>query len=561
MSKKEYYTSVSVRYGKVLYRGYSVDENGMKRRTHAKLAYGPTLYLECNDTESPFKSLYGKPLQEKRFDSIPEAREYIKSYKDVREIYGYAQNRFEYAFLAQAFPDILEVGIDDVTVGTIDIETTVEHGKMDTVNVPEEILLITYQNLRTKKLITWGSRLAKVENYVLCKDESDLLRKFIRHVSEDDPDILTGWHSNGFDIPYIINKSNKLLGEEETNKLSPFGIIEMQEEDIKGKTVQKFTIVGRSCLDMLEIYKKFTFVKRESYKLENIATTELGVGKLENPWSSFREWYEQDFTQFTKYNQIDVLRVSELEDKLGLISLVMSLAYLTKSNLTDCYSPVKYWECYILSTLSNENIFCSLTRQHSASESLDGAYVMDVVPGFYDWIISIDGASLYPSIIRGLNMSPDTILGKNECTIDSMLTSTIPFKGSSYTVAANGAMFSNANEGVMPRLVGNVLNGRSVAKKAMLIAKQEYENTHDPKFKKIVDLQNTLQAAYKVAANSLFGICGNAGFIFYDHRIAEGITHTGQYILKFIGTHVNKRMNEFFKTENNQYLFYCHQPT
>lgn len=288
---EEYYTNVSVRFGKIYYRGYEI-VGDTRKRVQAKLPYSPSIYLvDTSDNESPFKSMYGKKLKEKKFETIPLARAFIKEFKDAMEIYGSNSNRFEYDFIAKSFPEVLSVGIDDITVGMIDIETTTEHGKIDTINTPEEIILITYRNIKTKKLVTFGARPTTVDNYVLCKDESDVLSKFIRYVQMDDPDILSGWNSNSFDINYIINRSYKILGEETTNKLSPFGIIEVREKNINGKSVQIFDIVGRSCLDMLELYKKFTLVKRESYKLENICRIELGSGKLENPYGTFKEFY------------------------------------------------------------------------------------------------------------------------------------------------------------------------------------------------------------------------------------------------------------------------------
>lgn len=266
---------------------------------------------------------------------------------------------------------------------------------------------------------------------------------------------------------------------------------------------------------------------------------------------------QESWDTFVAYNQVDTIRVDELEDKLGLISLALAVAYLTKCNYEDVFSPVKYWECYILATLSYENTFCAIKRNSHTPESLDGAYVFEPVIGFHDWVVSIDGAALYPSIIRGLNMSPETIVFKDNSTnIDSFLSGSRNYENKEYAVAANGVKFSREVEGVMPRLVSNVLDGRSTAKKAMLRAKQDYEDTHDIQYKKIADLQNTFQSAYKVMANSLFGICGNEGFIFFDHKLAEGITHTGQFILKYIGAHMNKRLNEFFKTVDVKYMIY-----
>lgn len=601
---KQYYTHASTRYGKVLYRGYEVTDSGARKRISGKVPYKPSLYLETTDQDSPFKSIYGVPLRKREFESISAAKEYIKSYETVTPIYGYAGNRFEYNFIADAFPDVLEVGLDELVLATVDIETTTEHGKIDPYNVPEEITLISYYDQTHKKVTTFGSKFSNRENYILCKDEDTMLREFIKLVVREDPDILTGWNLAGFDIPYIINRIELKLGEGASNALSPFGVIDVRDENVKGKLFKKYTIVGRSILDMQDLYKKFTFEKRENYKLQTIAMVELGVGKMDNPFDTFKEFYtgecdifdkpldsdhylrklayrrthirnstdprdieeflaldkqikQESWDEFVHYNQIDVIRVSELEDVLGLISLALTLAYLTKCNFNDVFSPVKYWECYIMSTLSYQNIFCGITRKHSNTESLDGAYVMEPTPGFYDWVISIDGKSLYPYIIRGLNFSPETILGMDpDCDIESLLSGKHNFLNEDFCVAANGAMFKRGIEGVMPKLVAGVLGGRESAKKAMLKAKQAYQVSYDPADKKYSLLQDTFQKAFKVAANSLFGICGNEGFLFFDHRIAEAITHTGQFILRYIGEYTNNKFNEFFKTDGQKYLIY-----
>ena len=469
----EFYTNVSVKYGKIYYRGYKVKDD-RKSRVQGKLSYSPRAYLETED-ESEFKSLFGKPLREKKFESISEYREYVKQYKDVMTIHGYGPNRQEYDFIARAFQFALEIAIDDVCVGSIDIETTTEHGRMDTLNVPEEIILITYQNLRTKKLITWGARESNVDNYVLCKDESEVLKKFISHVKLDDPDIITGWNSDYFDIPYIVNRGNMIIGENEVKELSPFGMIEVKEEELNGKIRQVFTIVGRTCIDLLSGYKKFTFVKRDNYKLDTISKVELGVGKLENPANSFRQFYSDHWDTFVSYNQIDVKRVSELEDKLGLISLILSIAYLTKINYSDVFSPVRTWESYILAELMKENTFCSIIQGEHESGQIEGGFVSKPVPGMYDWVTSIDAGSLYPSIIKALNISPETLLGMNPDVSIQTLMDGLSFENEEYSMAANGAMFSKDKVGIIPKLINNVLEGRSIAKKEMLSAKQEKE--------------------------------------------------------------------------------------
>jgi len=602
---QHYYTSATVKFGKVLYRGYSVEPDGTRKRVQQRIDYKPTLYVETQEAESAYNSMYGKPLAPKKFKSIPEAREFVKSFEEVMPIYGYQPSRFEYNFLIEYFPEKLELGVSDINLASVDIETTTEHGKIDTVNTPEEITLITYQNVKTKVLTTWGSRPSYRENYVLCKNEQDVIQHFVRHVENFDPDIITGWNVAGFDIPYIINRGSKILGGEYMNKLSPFGLIDVKDEEVRGKAVQKFTIVGRTVLDLLELYLKFTFVKRVNNKLETIAMAELGAGKLKNPVNTFREFYTGEFDVttepsedaheliklgyertklraamlvdgsllkrftaldneikqkawdlFVEYNQIDTIRVSELEDKLGLIALAMAVAYKAKINFGDVYGPVKIWECMILGTLYKENKYAPVYRKRSASNGIEGAYVHTPKPGFVDWIISIDAEALYPSVAVGCNMSPETFLGMNpDCTVASLLGGA-SFAGESYAIAANGSMYSKDKQGIIPRIMQEIKDERNTSKREMLDAKQLHIDTGDDKYKKISIIKGTNQLAMKVLNNSGYGAISQSGFLFFDNRIAEGITMTGQYIIQYVSRHFNTRLNDFFKTKDVNYVVY-----
>ena len=587
---KEFYTNAVVKYGKVLYRGYAYDDAGNKKRVHGKVNYKPTLYLE-SDTETDYKSLFGKALKPKQFDTITLAKEFVKSYEDVMPIYGYATNRFEYNFLADSFPDKLELGVGDINICIIDIETTTDHGKIDTVNVPEEITLISYLNHRTKKIVTFGSRKSTTDNYILCRDEKDLLTQFVKYVEQEDCDIFSGWNISGFDVPYLVNRGYKIIGEDMTKRLSPFGQIDVKEENIKGKSKQVFTIVGRTVLDMLELYLKFTFVKRSNNRLDTIAKVELGHGKLENPYATFKEFYETSWNLFVSYNQVDCIRVSELEDKLGLIALAMTIAYKAKINLGDVYGPVKIWECLILGTLHKENTFVPIKRKVNSSDGIIGAYVHDPKPGFYDWIVSVDAAQMYPNVNIGLNMSPETIVdyifGGNDVDMLAItnaggvagielsianesgdtselikLSNTPMFYAlklahkNDYACAANGALFSKKFQGIIPRLMQQLADDRSQDKKQMLEAKQKFIDTGDIKYKLISVIKGTSQLALKTLSNSGYGAISQSGFMFFDNRIAEGITMSGRYIIQYVSSHFNIKLNNFFKTTGFDYVAY-----
>jgi len=567
---KEYYTNVSARFGKILYRGYTVDD-GIRKRVSRKLDFGPTLYLESKDETSELNSLFGTPLVEKKFDSMVSSREFIKTYKDVMPIYGYSANRTEYEFIARAFPDVMSVLLEDLKVIGFDIETKVGVNGPPGVPNPylalEEITHIAFQDHRTEQVVSYTTAPITLEDeddvtYERFNTEKELLVAIIKYIEHEDPDIIYGFYSDFFDIPYIINRIRNVLGEKMACRLSPFGIIDEREYEVNGKVFTEYKIVGRTLLDTQAMYKKFVLTKREAYSLDNLSKVELGVGKLENPCATFKEFSEAEehINTFAKYNVIDTKRLTGLDKKCGLLDLVVSLTYLTKSNFNDSFSPVKYWECYIMSILLNENTFVSVNNQSNGSKEIPGAYVEEPVPGFYDWPVSIDATSLYPSIMKCLNLSPETLVGVLPgVTVDGFLSGKTHIEfgcDPDLSLAANGAMFHHKFVGIVPRLVDNVLVGRRIAKNEMLRLKQLYIDTKDPQYKKLSDLQNILQGALKVAANSFYGVFLQKGFMFYDPRIGEAITLTGQYIIMLVGDHCNKRFNEFFKTENVRYTIY-----
>jgi DNA polymerase elongation subunit (family B) len=574
LSQKEYYTHVSQSYGKILYRGYKIDDSGKRIRVHGKLPYKPTLYVESQEKlDNPFKSLLNPDLtlKEMRFESIPEAREFVKKFTGVMKIHGYAPNRFEYDFIAQAFPTVSEVLLEDLQAIGFDIETKVgvngPSGVPDPYLALEEITHIAFQNHKTEKVTSYTTAKISMRNedgveYTVFKKEEDLLEAIICYIEREDPDIIYGFYSDGFDMPYIVNRIRNVLGVKALNRLSPFGEVKEREYEVNGKIITEYTIVGRTHFDTQAMYKKFVLTKREKYSLDALAKIELGVGKLENPCSTFKEFCESEehIDLFARYNVIDTKRLTELDKKCGLLSLGVSLAYLMKANFSDVFSPVKYWECYIMSILRNENAFVEVVRQENHGTAIPGAYVEEPIPGFYDWVVSIDATALYPSIMKGLNLSPETFVGMMpDVNVQAMLDGKTyrDFEiDDEYTMAANGAMFHKKFTGIVPRLVDNVLVGRKIAKNEMLRLKQLYVDTKDEKYKKMSELQNVLQGALKVAANSLFGVFLQPGFMFYDPRIGEAITLTGQYIIMHVGDHCNKRFNEYFKTNGVKYTIY-----
>jgi len=473
------YTSVEQRFNKIYFRGY---KDGKRVQT-ADAQHKPTLYVPGQSTE--YKSLFGESLTEIQFGDIREARDYVKSYSDVMKIHG--NDRYEYDFIHRNFRGELNVELSALSLLYLDIETTTGHGAIDTRNAPETVLLISCYSNKQAKMVTFGIEPsnAKGTEYIQCTDEKDLLLKWINYCIEVDFDIMSGWNVVQFDMAYLGSRIIKLLGQRALDRLSPFGHVDAKLETIMDREYLRYEISGRTVLDMLDLYKKFRFINRPSYKLGYIGQVEIGESKTENKYKSFKEHYELGWNDtaegpdgFVSYNIQDVNLLVKLEDKLGLIYLAVTLAYLTKVNYSDVYSPVKTWESYILSTLYEENVFCPIKKHHSSDHQIVGGFVKDVVPGLYKWTGVLDATSLYPSFIMSLNMSPETIVDMVDgISIDTLLNTDISNE-SDYALAANGSRYRRDIRGVMPRLTESMFGKRKAAKDEMLRLKREYEKVH-----------------------------------------------------------------------------------
>jgi DNA polymerase elongation subunit (family B) len=242
-------------------------------------------------------------------------------------------------------------------------------------------------------------------------------------MSESSPNILTGWNIEFFDIPYLCNRICKILGDDSVRQLSPWNIVNSREFNRLNRTELIFEIIGVSVLDYLDLYKKFTYTAQESYKLDHIAKVELGKEKLSyDEYTSFKEFYKNDWKKFVDYNVVDVELVDQLEDKMRLIELILTMAYDAKCNYVDVFSAVRTWDCILWNHLYNKNIIVH-QREGKPSRQIVGAYVQEPVPGKYDWVVSFDATSLYPSIIMQYNLSPETQVKQNtkDITVNNLL--------------------------------------------------------------------------------------------------------------------------------------------
>jgi DNA polymerase elongation subunit (family B) len=484
----------------------------------------------------------------------------------VDNFHIYGNKNFAYQYITENYSNEIQFDISQIKIFSIDIETSAEYGFPNVNDAIESVLLITIQDYSSKDIVTFGCGDFKVtkpnHTYVQCQNEKNLLSKFITFIQQELPHVFTGWNCETFDLAYLIKRIDRVLGDDTSRRLSPWGIVNDKSFERAGKTVTAFDIVGISTLDYIDLYKKFTYTTQESYKLDYIAKVELKKQKLEHEYDSFREFYRNDWQRFVEYNVVDVELVDQLEDKMRLIELIITMAYDAKCNFGDVFSAVRTWDCLIYNHLWNKNIIVHQRDETRRGRQIIGAFVKEPVPGKYDWVVSFDATSLYPSIIMQYNMSPETMEQGHtfDTTIDGMVNHT--FDISSHTVdidktmAANGYFYRRDQQGLFPEIVQKLFDDRQRYKKLMIAAQKQYEDTKDKAFQKEISKYNNFQMARKIQLNSLFGAWGNEYFRFYDDRIAEGITITGQYIIQRVGKALNEYLNKICETQNYDYAFY-----
>ena len=532
-----------------------------------KIPFRPTLFVNT-PKESKYKNLKGRSVEPIHFGDINEAKDFLKQYEDVTDFPIYGNTSFAYQYITEMYPQGADYDLTKIRVTSLDIEVESEYGFPEPRQANEKVLLITLRDKQTKEIITFGTKPFDVSTikhfnpdkytYVHCTDEVDLFRKFLQHWKLNMPDVVTGWNTQNFDLPYLVNRGYKILAENEILDLSPWRNIRERIVFINAREVQNYDIVGIASLDYLDLYKKFgTYSVQESYKLDYILRQELGYGKLENPYDTYKEFYAKDWNLFVEYNVVDTVGVDDLETKMGLIDMAMTMAYDSRCNYVDVYHAVRLWDCIITDYLMGKNIVVPQRPKDMQVRQIVGGYVKLPKPARYNWIMNVDATSEYPSIIMQWNMSPETYRGvMPNITVDRMLQGGPPIADGDMCLAANGAMFNREKKGLFPEIVEKIFAERVLYKKKMIAAQQEYELTKDKNLLKDISKYNNIQMAKKIQLNSLYGAMGNEYFRFYNSNIAEAVTMTGQYVIRSVGNAINAYLNDTVGTREFEYVFY-----
>ena len=529
------------------------------KRVNRKVKYSPTLYCPVM-RETHFKTLEGKYVTPIKHQTMKDAKEWVEQYKQQPHLL-YGNTQYAYSFLYENYPN-LDWSLEEILIATIDIEVACENGFTNPQDAIEPLLSITIKNHSNKQIFVWGVGEYKTHRndvaYVKCDNEKELIYEFLKFWQMNQPDVITGWNTEFFDIPYLCNRIKKLCGEDDLKKLSPWGSVSSKSIYSMGRSHQVYDIQGIAALDYYDLYRKFTYTNQESYRLDHIAYVELGERKDGNPYDTFRDWYTNDFQSFIDYNITDVEIVDKLEEKMKLIDLCLTMAYEAKVNYTDVLGSVKYWDILIHNYLMDKGIVVPQKQDKEKSEKYEGAYVKDPQTGMHEWVLSFDLNSLYPHLIMQYNISPETM--KSEKTVPNMSVDKLLDKKidtsilKNTTMTPNGALFRTDKKGFLPEMMQKMYDDRVKFKRAMLDAKQNLENTKDSKYEKQISTFNNIQMAKKIALNSAYGAIGNNWFRYYSHTMAEAITTSGQLSIRWIEKKINQYMNNLLKTKDKDYV-------
>ena len=546
-----FYTNVQPHGNFIALRG--VNDRGESFKE--KLNYKPTLFVESHKPQNPqWKTLDNRNVAPVKWGSMKESRQAIKEYGG--NVFGFDQ--FQYSFISDNYRGMVDYDLDKIKIGYIDIETSSEHGFPDVRNANEEVLAISYRCGETFRVYgCQGYEPSEGVLFVPCTSEEHLLLEFVNDWSMNYPDIITGWNSRFFDIPYLVNRIVKILGQKMANKLSPWGWYKENEINLFGNRKQQvFELVGISSIDYMDVYKKFTYVNRESYSLNHIAYTELGEKKLDySEYSSLHELYKTNFQKFVDYNVRDVVLLERLEEKLKLLEMIISLAYMAKCNFNDVFSPVKMWDCIIFNHLKDQQIVVPPKKHETKTEAYEGAYVKDPQIGRHKWVASFDLNSLYPHLIMQYNISPETLVGMHTESglVDALLDKEFDvafLKEKNLTMTPNGSLYTRKKQGFLPALMEKMYTDR-VKYKNLLLTEQKKGKAADTN--KLAQYYN-MQINLKIALNSAYGALGNQWFRFYDVRNAEAVSVAGQLSIRWAERAVNQYLNKILETENDDYV-------
>lgn len=519
--------------------------------------YRPYIFLESNNSRDAV-SIFKTNLKKKTFKNQFEKSKYLRESGITRVFENLSPAQ---QFLIDNFwkeNESTEFSQFPMKIQFLDIETysVDDFPNIETAN--HTINIITIYDSLLGKFITWGlkpyAKIAADQKYIHCKSEKELLLKFIAFIEHDYPDVIMGWNSVLFDLPYLVNRIRVLFDEETVCRLSPMKRV--YSRSLKGqfgKEQIRWYIDGISCLDYLDIYKRFCMSLRENYKLDSIARLELGESKVDFGNTNLSSLADTDWETFVDYNIQDVRLLVKLEDKLQYFQLLRMLSYtgLTTMEAAMGSMSVIIGACAIRARYRDQKIPTFIRGEDDGKQN-EGAYVGDPKRGFQKYVVSFDANSLYPSVMITLNLSPETKMGVIESQTEKEViikevngrTVTIPINKFSKLVQSEKlalskarVLFSQKTKGIIPEMVDQYYKLRVQVRKDHKKAKRMLstltkDDANYQKTKDEMSVLNIKQHTIKIFINTVYGALGNKVFPLGDDDLARSITLTGQAVIK-----------------------------
>lgn len=576
-------------------------ERNQKTGKRETKRYPAPYYFFVQDEEGEYQDIYGNRLCKLEFDDNKSFREAVERFTDLGERLYESDISPQYKVLSSHYYG-KEVGKLNITFFDIEVDYDKSEGFAGPENPYAPVNAVSIYHTHLDKMIviavppdkSWTidklpedmRELAEIE---FVKNERELLLRFFEEI--DDSDIISGWNSEGYDVPYIYERAKAVLGQNVANKLSFDDArppVYTEFEDKYGSIRQRLDIFGRVHVDYMQLFFKFEPGERDSFSLGAIAEEELdGMEKLEYE-GSLADLYRNDFPFFIRYNIRDCEILKGLEELKGYMTTAIMLSHMDAAQIIDVLGTIKLTECAI-TNYCHHTLNCRVpdtNRNINASgEKFGGAYVIDPQVGLHDWVASIDVTSLYPSAMRTVNISPDVLVGqfsnydsdfrklKNrenaEITAlfgdDIAVTKSVEdwiqwLKDKKYSVSGFGTIFDQNKQGMIPALLTQWFNLRKEYKAKAAEAKKKFKELKEAgkPYKEIEDqykYYDKLQNIFKLKLNSTYGACGNKFFKFYDLRLAESTTKTGQQILFHMASMIGKLLIGEYKFPNKAVIY------
>ena len=421
------------------------------------------------------------------------------------------------------------------------------------------------------------------ENTILFADEADMIKTFLDLI--DDADVVSGWNSEGYDIPYTVNRCVRVLSKDDTRKFCLWGQLPKKRMFERfGAENETYDLIGRVHMDYMQLYRKYTYEERHSYSLDAICEYELGERKTQFE-GTLDSLYNQHFKTFIEYNRQDTLLIGKLDKKLRFLDLANELAHANTVLLQTTMGAVAVTEQAIINEAHERGMVVPNRKQRLTDEDTQaaGAYVAYPKKGVHEWIGSVDINSLYPSAIRAMNMGPETVVGQLRQTMTDRLIKANMAKGQSFAAAWEGIFASLEYTAVMNQERGTEItidweNGEESVHSAAEIWNIIFDSNQpwiltangtiltfekkgiipgllerwyserkdlqarkkDAKDAKEIAFWDKRQLVKKINLNSLYGAILNPGCRFFDKRIGQSTTLTGRSIARHMDSHLNE---------------------